>query len=306
MLRKIPTVSTTRLADAVTIPALRIRRDVHAMAHAVAREQAPNEFFALMAGERGQVTSLLPLASAATRGSARVTPETMLAGIKLLRDEGLVLLGACHGHGNLDTFHSCTDDENLLQRLLPGMASQALVRPPHAFPQPVVTGADSAHLPLADGRHLEFRLIGPELPDSPGCRLRPAWSTTRFAVVPVREPNAQVGPGELTLQSDGVELVLQFTLDCQLHSRVVDRAPVRRAELFSLVVNSRGDEYVEGLVLLELATGSVAYHGPTHVEQFDESADRPSEQNACRPQSVSQASESTGNGHGPTTEVRNG
>jgi hypothetical protein len=162
-------------------------------------------------------------------------------------------------------YHSATDLETVA-RLLPAMAGWNFERPPPAFPAPAVTGPDSAVLPLADGRVLHFTLAGPEVPCL-GARQRAAWDrvVTAFGR-PARAPRAVQGVSLLQLQAGAVTLRLGIPDGASVTALVEDRAPFRRARLYSLVVNNRGESCAEELVVNDLEGRSLMDKAPCGIE----------------------------------------
>jgi hypothetical protein len=175
-------------------------------------------------------------------------------------------MGIWHSHGRGGVHHSLVDDE-MMGRILPAMAEENYRRPCDALLTPLVRAPDEAELPQEDGTIHQFTLLGPALPGSDG-RQRIRWKTidTRFRDRPVR-PRAVVSPAYLHLSGGQVVLTLGLPAGATLESQVVDRAFVRTADLYSLVVNAAGETYVNVLTMHDIG-GRTVFEQNTCSIQF--------------------------------------
>lgn len=220
-----------------------------------AKRSAPDECMGLLArrsqGHPGLVTAACLLPAVATPSKAEASPIDIRSAVVGLMGRGLVPFGLWHSHGGGGVHHSTVDDETTL-RLLPAMAEMNFERPCTMPLVPCVTAPDEADLPLPDGTTLHFTLLGRALPGL-DARERIAWSSisARFRDEKAR-PRAVHGNGRLHLIGGPVVLSLGLPYGSTLESRVVDRAPVRSARLFSLVVNTDGEAYTEVLVMHDI------------------------------------------------------
>jgi proteasome lid subunit RPN8/RPN11 len=234
-----------------------------------ARRSVPDECMGLLArrprGHPGKVTAICQLPALATPGHAEAAPIHISSAVRRLRSRGLVPMGIWHSHGEGGVHHSLQDDETIT-RFLPAMAEDNYQRPRDALLTPSVRSPDEADLPLPDGTTLHFTLLGPSLPGLDG-RQRIAWTSiaTHFRERSVR-PRAVVNRGHLQLAGGQVVLTLGLPAGSTLESHVVDRAPVRSAHLYSLVVNAAGDAHLEVLTIHDI-------DGQTVVQQSRSSVD---------------------------------
>ena len=238
-----------------------------------ARRFAPDECMGLLArrlrDRSGRVTAGCLLPAVATPGMAEAAPLDISAAVARLAHRERVPVGIWHSHGEGGVHHSQQDDETIA-RILPAMALENFQRPVTSPLVPFVTAPDEAELPLPDGTALHFNLLGPRLP---GCdaRERVAWSavTTRFRTR-ARVPRAVMGSRSLHLVGGPVVLSLGLPASCTVESLGVDRAAVRSARLYSLVVNAAGDAYAVALTVHDIGGESVFQHGHCPIETVHE------------------------------------
>jgi proteasome lid subunit RPN8/RPN11 len=252
-------------------PNLQINRVLFKRIVRCARRFAPDECVGLLArrslDRSGRVTACCLLPALATPGKAEAAPLDISSAAGRLWRRGLVPVGIWHSHGTGGVHHSLQDDETIA-RILPAMALENYQRPVTWPLVPFVTAPDLAELPLPDGTTLHFNLLGPPLPGS-DARERMAWSSiaTRFRQ-PALVPRAVVRTGALHLVGGPVVLSLGLPPGCSVESQVVDRAPLRSARLYSLVVNSAGLAYAVALTVHDIDGASLIQHGPCPIETF--------------------------------------
>jgi proteasome lid subunit RPN8/RPN11 len=228
-------------------PPLRITPRVYSFILGCARAAGADEcmgFLARRARLMGTVTAACRLPARVSPSTAEADPLAIKEAADALEARDLVAVGLWHSHGDHRPFHSETDDL-LADRLLPALVPAAS-RPPFLPCQaPAAVGPDRAVLPLADGKMLDFVLRGPRIAglDVHGPA---AWSAIRTDFVDAAiGPHALFQDGELRLVGAGVSLALSVPEGATLKSRRVEIAGARRADLFSLVVNRRGETYAE-------------------------------------------------------------
>ena len=241
-------------------------RRIHALAHAAGKLECmgllarkPDEDFASVA---------LPLPSESTRASAVAAPLHIAQTIAKLQHDGLVPIGLYHSHGDFAVFHSGTDDETT-RRMLPSFASFNFKRRAVCGP-PLIRSCDEAILPQSDGYQLRILLTGESIVGTSD-RLRLRW-----AHVSVHYPNDGDGEPQLTISRD--TLILS-NCDIAIHLRLPaggavaiireeNDAVYKVATMFSLVVNNRGDEHCERLVVREIQGESIVELGPCQIERL--------------------------------------
>jgi proteasome lid subunit RPN8/RPN11 len=238
-----------------------------------AKRFAPDECMGLLArrsrDRSGRVTAGCLLPAVATPGQAEAAPLDISSAVARLAHRGLVPVGIWHSHGNGGVHHSEQDDTTIA-RVLPAMALENYRRPVTWPLVPFVAAPDEAQLPLPDGTTLQFSLVGPPLPGTDG-RERMEWCsiTTRFRE-PARVPRAVMGTGCLHLAGGPVVLSLGLPPRCTVESQIVDRAPLRSARLYSLVVNAAGEAYAVALAIHDLDGESVIQQGHCAIETVHE------------------------------------
>jgi proteasome lid subunit RPN8/RPN11 len=252
-----------------TAPKLRIEEGVLEQLNRHARDAKDDECVGLLAGlveEVGRVITAACLLPAAASGSrAEADPLAIKRAAVDLCARRLRPMGLWHSHGAHSVFHSATDDRTVA-RLLPAMAEWNFERPVCAPIVPAVTGRDTAVLPLPDGRQLHFTLVGPEVPGL-GAWERVEWSSIRTGFGRSRaRPRALQERNRLRLEAGAVRLVLGVPEGAGVHSHVVDSAPLKTAQLYSVVVNNRGDCYAEVVIVHDVAGRSVIQKGRCAVE----------------------------------------
>ena len=227
---------------------LRIEQSVLDSILSAARKAGSQECMGLLASGAGKgalVTGACLLPAQASGGHAEADPLTIRQAVEFFCKRRQRPLGLWHSHGGHDVFHSATDDHTVM-RLLPAMAEWSLERVCPVWPAPAVTGADTAIVPLNDGRWLRLTLLGPSVPGMDHGHERAAWESFDVAFCPERNcPQAAIEAGSLRLSAGGVELRLGVPEGATVISSTEDHAPLRSAHLLSLVVNRRGDRYAE-------------------------------------------------------------
>jgi proteasome lid subunit RPN8/RPN11 len=244
-----------------------------------AQRSSPNECIGLLARRPvdawDMATAICQLPAAATPDFARAAPIDISLAVHKLRKRGLVPSGIWHSHGEGSVHHSLQDDETIA-RILPAMAEDNYQRPTDATAvfAPIVTAPDEAELPLPDGTMRHFTLLGPLLPGLDG-RQRIAWKSiaTRFRERPVL-PRAVFKMGFLHLAGGQVVLSLGLPEGSTVESQVVDRAPLRTAHLYSLVVNAKGETHLEVLTIHDIEGRSFVQQKSSAVEVLPESSSR--------------------------------
>jgi len=119
---------------------------------------------------------------------------------------------------------------------------------------------------LPDGTTLHLTLLGPPLPGL-DARERVAWGsvTTRFRPR-TAVPRAIQAAGRLHLVAGTVVLTLGLPPCSTLESQVIDRAPLRSAHLYSLVVNAFGETCAEILTIHDIDGRPVIRQSPCSIE----------------------------------------
>lgn len=193
------------------------------------------------------VDSFLAFPTKASGGSVEVAAEVMQQALQQTAAAGQCAVGIVHSHGNFRPFSSVTD-ERLYEHFIPELAVRAargLTEPPR------VVSASRAVVPLAGGKQATIQVLGPSLDAS--ARLPAAWLAveTTFSTCANQLPVSVDAAGGLTLTANGVGFRLQLPEEAELSIRVAACA-VRQAELFSLVVNRRGEHHVEAFDVLDV------------------------------------------------------
>jgi hypothetical protein len=117
---------------------------------------------------------------------------------------------------------------------------------------PVVTGPDTALLPLPNGLHLTFLVEGAAVPGL-DARLRSSWAGIRTDFAHPEAPSSARSDGtSLWLEAGSVRIRLGIPENSSVTQSVVDRAPLRVARLYSVVVNARGDSCAECLLVRDI------------------------------------------------------
>ena len=229
---------------------------------ALVRVADATECMGLLGSEPGTdtVTSIEILQARATPSSAEASPLAVKQAADAMAARSIVPRGIWHSHGRHGVFHSGTDIATI-HRLLPTMAMHGYRRDV-CTPAPAVEGRDTAALPLPDGRVMLFTLTSEPIP---GTDLSEPATWSRVCVEYPRTPSgasAEMTATDLRLTSAGVSLRLGIPPGAGVERRIVDRATMRHARLFSLVVNTRRDRYAQCLVVTDLA-------GDTTTRLFD-------------------------------------
>ena len=212
-----------------------------------------DECMGLLASAPGDetITGVEILAAQATSAHAEASPLEVKRAADAMAARALVPRGIWHSHGRHDVFHSGTDIATI-HRLLPAMAMQSYRRDTSTL-APTVEGPDTAVLPLADGRLMLFTLT---LEPIPGTDLSERATWARVSVDyprTVPAPVAELTATSLWLASAGVAVSLGVPAGARVEQRIVDRATMRRARLFSLVVNTRRERYAQCLAVTDVA-----------------------------------------------------
>jgi hypothetical protein len=226
-----------------------------AMRHidAVVRVAGAVECMGLLGSEPGSetVTSIEVLPAEATPTRAEASPLALKRAADAMAAKAIVPRGIWHSHGRFDVFHSGTDVATI-DRLLPTMAMHGFRRDT-PIATPALEGSDTAALPLSDGRLMIFTLVTDPIPgtdlSAPASWARVTVDYPRAAAAPVAEMSAT----DVRLVSSGVALTLGVPAGARVERRIVDRATVRHARLFSLVVNTKRHRYAQSLVVADLA-----------------------------------------------------
>jgi proteasome lid subunit RPN8/RPN11 len=232
-------------------PSLDIAEKIMDRILCAAREAGSDECMGLLASSPGDgpVTHSHPLEADASTARAEADPLEMKRAAGELRSLGLVPRGLWHSHGEGRVFHSGTDHDTM-RTLLPAMAAWNFERSKPAASAPVVTGPDTAVLPLPDGRARVLTLRGPWIADLG------AYAPVEWAGIRVRfgagERRAVVEDGAVLLEGGGVTLELGIPEGASVDCAKADPAGTRVAKLYSLVVNARGEAVAERLVVTEL------------------------------------------------------
>jgi len=232
--------------------ALKITAGAMRQIDAVVRVADLAECMGLLGSEPGgdTVTSIEVLRARATAASAEASPLAVKRAADAMAARAIVPRGIWHSHGRLDVFHSGTDIATI-HRLLPTMAMHGYVRD-LSTAAPAVEGRDTAVLPMSDGRLMLFTLVSEPIP---GTDLSEPATWTRVSVdyAPTgAEPSAELSAKSLRLMSAGVIVLLEVPPCAAVERRIVDRATMRQARLFSLVVNTRRHRYAQCLVVTDV------------------------------------------------------
>jgi hypothetical protein len=215
-----------------------------------------NECMGLMASERGSptITDMCLLPAEASPTHAEAEPLALRAAVEQIIAKNLVPSGIWHSHGAMRVFHSGTDHATM-ERLLPAMAAWNFQLSPHAVVSPAVTAPDTALLPLDDGRHMVFNVIGEPLPEGFGHETG-RWTSisTKFNCDVGVAPKAVFDGRKLGLEGNGVQVELTIANGHMIQGRLEDRAPHRIATLYSLVVNTRRECFAETLEVFEFGS----------------------------------------------------
>jgi hypothetical protein len=231
---------------------LRILASVHDQLHGAAKQAGPLEIAGLLAGPAHAISSLVTAAcllpAENSRCHATVAPLDLKRAALALTSNGLRPLGLFHSHGNHDCFHSLTDDQTV-GRLFPSIAESGLrpVRP--VYRSPVVMDRDRAVLPLEDGRVITYKIVGPLLPNRTW-RERMCWQGARLEFGRFRVHSDATQQGNLLrLRAGEVTLVLDIPEGAELVSRTDETPDLRKAILYSLVINNRSESCAEAIVV---------------------------------------------------------
>jgi len=238
---------------------------------AAARVADDQECMGLLAGSSSSpvVTAMLQLPATASSAHAMAEPAAILQGAEALRARRLVPKGLWHSHGRFGVFHSGTDHATL-RRLLPAMAPWNFERPRAAILAPTVTAPDAALLPTLDGQVWHFALLGAALPDREAHE-RVVWDSMRTHFTKTEdEPRAVLAMTHLHLEGGGVALTLGIPEGASVICQQQDRASLRRASLYSLVVNSQGDQCAECLMVYDLDGQSLTQQEPCAVTLLED------------------------------------
>ncbi len=241
--------------------------------HACAREADSKECMGLLArridDESPRVTAACLLPAEASGSHAEADPVDIKRAAMVLRQRGLRPSGLWHSHGSHRVFHSPTDDQTL-ERFVAGMAGWNVCRPRPPWVVPVLTGANRAVLPLPDGQALHFLLRGPAVPGT-DAHEPAAWDSIAARFRPTPEaPWAIQDARRLHLAAGNVRLSLGIPEGATVLSHKEDVSSLRTSTLYSLVVNKRGDEHAEALVVHEIDGCSILRKGPCAIELAEE------------------------------------
>jgi hypothetical protein len=242
--------------------ALRITAQAMQQIDTLVRVADTTECMGLLGSKPGAdtVTSIEVLPARATATSAEASPLAVKHAADAMAAKDIVPRGIWHSHGRLDVFHSGTDIATI-HRLLPAMAMHGYRRD-GSIAAPAVEGRDTAVLPMTDGRLMHFTLSSAPVP---GTDLAEPATWTRVSVdyaSTAHEPSAELSAKSLRLMAAGVIVSLGVPPATQIERRIVDRATMRCARLFSLVVNTRRHRYAQCLVVAD-------FHGETMTKLVD-------------------------------------
>lgn len=216
-----------------------------------AQHSGNKECMGLLTSRSGEttITGAFLLDSVNSTCSAEAAPVAIKRASLEIRDHGHIARGIWHKHPDHHVRHSSVDEETI-RRLLPAMAP-ANCRCIGAPLQPAVTGPNEAFLPVENGRRLVFRLA-PRQAESLLLDGELSWSRIQFRHYEAAAPRATHFDGRLELVAGGSLLSLDYPETARLTSTVDAGAGPQVAELFSVIVTSRGEYEGKSLVVAEV------------------------------------------------------
>ena len=224
----------------------------------------------LASQKKSDVITEAPLfPSAASAAHAEAAPMAIKRLADALKTDGMIPRGIWHSHGDLDVFHSATD-HGTMNRFLPAMAQWNFERPRPPILAPSIIDSDSAVLPQLDSQNLCFTLKGSTIPGMEA-QERVHWENIKIRFTKIhKKPRAILEADRLILEGGYVIMTLDLPEGSTIACSKEDHAPMRVATVYSLVVNVRGGECAECLVIHDLNGEYITQNEVCNIQRVEE------------------------------------